>query len=75
MNRNDFPMLMQDIVYFDNGATTLKPKCVVDGICDYYSNYSSNAHRGDYKLSLKASKEYEDVREKVKEFINANSKD
>lgn len=75
MNRNDFPMLMQDIVYFDNGATTLKPKCVIDGICDYYSNYSSNAHRGDYKLSLKASKEYEDVREKVKEFINANDKD
>ena len=36
MNRNDFPMLMQDIVYFDNGATTLKPKCVIDGICDYY---------------------------------------
>lgn len=74
MNRNDFPMLMKDIVYFDNGATTLKPKCVIDGICDYYSNYSSNAHRGDYKLSLKASKEYEDVREKVKEFINANDK-
>lgn len=74
MNRNDFPMLKNDIVYFDNGATTLKPKCVIDGVCDYYSNYSSNAHRGDYKLGLKASKEYEDVREKVKEFINANDK-
>ncbi len=75
MNRNDFPMLMQDIVYFDNGATTLKPNSVIEGICDYYSNYSSNAHRGDYKLSLKASKEYESVREKVKEFINAKDKD
>ena len=75
MNRNDFPMLNQDIVYFDNGATTLKPKCVIDVVCDYYSNYSSNAHRGDYKISLKASNEYESVRDKVKEFINANKKE
>ncbi len=73
--KNDFPMLNKDIVYFDNGATTLKPKVVMDAIYDYYSNYSSNAHRGDYKISLKASSEYENVREKVKEFINANSKD
>ena len=75
MNRNDFPMLNQDIVYFDNGATTLKPKCVIDVVCDYYSNYSSNAHRGDYKISLKVSNEYESVRDKVKEFINANKKE
>lgn len=75
MNRNDFPMLNQDIVYFDNGATTLKPKCVIDAVCDYYSNYSSNAHRGDYKISLKVSNEYESVRDKVKEFINANKKE
>ena len=75
MNRNDFPMLNQDIVYFDNGATTLKPKCVIDAVCDYYSNYSSNAHRGDYKISLKASNEYESVRDKVKDFINANKKE
>lgn len=75
MNRNDFPMLNQDIVYFDNGATTLKPKCVIDAVCDYYSNYSSNSHRGDYKISLKVSNEYESVRDKVKEFINANKKE
>ena len=73
MNREDFPMLEKDIIYLDNGATTLKPKCVVDNMVEYYSKYCANAHRGDYKLSLKTSKMYEDVREKVKEFINAKS--
>lgn len=71
MNREDFPMLQQDIIYFDNGATTLKPKSVIDSISDYYSNYSSNAHRGDYTISIKASKAFEDVREKARKFINA----
>ena len=75
MNREDFPILKNNIIYFDNGATTLKPKCVIDATSDYYSNYSSNAHRGDYKISLKASSEYEKVREKVKDFINANTKE
>ena len=69
--KNDFPMLQKDIVYFDNGATSLKPKCVMEKMDDYYYNYSSNAHRGDYKISLKASSEYEKVRDKVKNFINA----
>ena len=69
--KNDFPMLQKDIIYFDNGATTLKPKCVMEKMDDYYYNYSSNAHRGDYKISLKASSEYEKVRDKVKNFINA----
>ena len=69
--KNDFPMLQKDIIYFDNGATSLKPKCVMEKMDDYYYNYSSNAHRGDYKISLKASSEYEKVRDKVKNFINA----
>lgn len=69
--KNDFPMLQKDIVYFDNGATSLKPKCVMEKMDDYYYNYSSNAHRGDYKISLKASSEYEKVRDKVRNFINA----
>ena len=71
MNREDFPMLDQDIIYFDNGATTLKPKCVIDSIVHYYSNYSANAHRGDYKISQKVDTMYEGVREKVRKFINA----
>ena len=37
--RKDFPMLEKDIVYFDNGATTFKPNCVIDKMCDYYKNY------------------------------------
>ncbi len=71
--KKDFPMLNNDIIYFDNAATSLKPKCVIDAITDYYYNYSSNAHRGDYKLSVKASNKFEDTRRKVKEFINADS--
>ena len=51
MNREDFPMLNQDLIYLDNGATTLKPKCVIDSLVSYYSNYCANAHRGDYSIS------------------------
>ena len=75
MNRDDFEILKSSIVYFDNGATTLKPKCVIDSMIDYYTNYPSNAHRGDYKISLKASSEYELSREKLKNFINAETKE
>ena len=76
INREDFPILNNNIIYFDNGATTLKPKCVVEAMNDYYYNYGANIHRGDYKISLKASEEYEKVRDKVKDFINAkNSKE
>lgn len=73
MNREDFPMLKNnDIIYFDNGATTLKPQKVIDTIVDYYTNYTANAHRGDYKNSLKVDDLYEGVRKKAKNFINAN---
>lgn len=72
MNREDFPMLNKnEIIYFDNGATTLKPQPVIDAVVDYYTNYTANAHRGDYKNSLKVDDTYEGVRKKVKEFINA----
>ena len=73
MNRDDFPILKQDIIYFDNSATTLKPKQVIDKMSDYYSNYSANAHRGDYDLSIKVDNEYENARMLVKNFINAKS--
>lgn len=71
MNREDFMMLNQDIIYFDNGATTLKPKCLVDGLSDYYNNYSANAHRGDYDISLKVDSMYEHTRELVRDLIGA----
>ena len=72
MNREDFPMLKNGIIYFDNGATTFKPKSVIDKINSYYSLYTSNAHRGDYDISLIVDKNYEEVRSKVKNFINCN---
>lgn len=71
MNREDFPLLKEDIIYFDNGATSLKPQCVIDKTIEYYTKYSANAHRGDYDLAYKVDKEYEETRELVKEFINA----
>lgn len=71
MNREDFPILSKNIIYFDNGATTLKPKCVVEKLSDYYYNYSCNAHRGDYKISVKVDEEFENSRNLVKEFLNA----
>ncbi|HOO68426.1 MAG TPA: cysteine desulfurase, partial [Bacilli bacterium] len=73
MNREDFPMINKGIIYFDNGATTFKPKQVLDSIIDYYSNYTSNAHRGDYNTSLLVDNKYEETREKVKQFINAKN--
>lgn len=71
MNREDFPMLKQDLVYFDNGATTLKPQCVIDKMVDYYSNYTSNIHRGEYDAAIRTNKEYDRVREIVRNFIGA----
>ncbi len=73
MNREDFPMLKEDIVYFDNGATTLKPQCVIDKMVDYYSHYTSNIHRGDYEAAIKTNQEYDGVREIVRDFICAKS--
>lgn len=75
MNREDFPMLNEDIIYLDNGATSLKPKCVIDKMTEYYEKYSANAHRGDYDISFKVDVEYENAREEVKKFINAKSKE
>lgn len=75
MNREDFLMLKDDIVYFDNGATTLKPKCVVDAMSRYYQEHTSNIHRGDYDAAVVTNQLYDGTREVVKEFINCNSSD
>ena len=68
--RYDFPMLKQNIIYFDNGATTFKPYKVIEKMNDYYYNYSANAHRGDYNISYKVDVMYESSRKKVADFIN-----
>ena len=68
-------MLKSGVIYFDNGATTLKPFILSQTTSDYYNNYSCNAHRGDYDLSLKVDEKYEHARYLVKEFINALKKE
>ncbi len=73
MHREDFPMLSQDIVYFDNGATSLKPQVMIDAIVDYYSNHTANIHRGDYDAAIKTDALYDEAREVVKAFIHAQS--
>ena len=71
MNREDFLILNKDIIYFDSGATSLKPYILSEAISDYYNNYSANSHRGDYDISLKVDTMFENTRKLVKDFINA----
>ncbi len=78
--REDFPILSRNIrekplVYFDNAATTQKPKVVIDAISNYYNNLNSNVHRGVHFLSEAATKEYEDIRKLVQSYINARFKE
>lgn len=73
MNREDFEIFNDGLIYFDNAATTQKPRSVVNEIVDYYTKYTANAHRGDYDISLKVDEKYESVRTKVKNLINADS--
>ncbi len=72
MNREDFPILNKDIIYFDNGATTLKPKCVIDKMNEYYLEHTSNIHRGDYDFAVKTNELYDDVRNIIGKFVNAD---
>ncbi len=74
--RADFPILAQRIhnnplVYFDNGATTHKPQCVIDAIADSYTRTNSNIHRGIHTLSQLSTDLYEQARMRVQKFINA----
>lgn len=73
MNRDDFLLLNSGVIYFDNAATTLKPKCVVDSLNDYYLKYSSNIHRGMYDIAKTVDLLYERVRFVVKEFVHCSS--
>jgi cysteine desulfurase/selenocysteine lyase len=67
--KNDFADV--GITYLDNAATTFCPKVVTDTLIDYHTNYKANIHRGIHKLAERATSEYEGVRTKVKDFINA----
>ena len=76
--RNDFPILSREVygkplIYLDNGATTQKPRCVVDSIVDEYYSVNANVHRGVHYLSQQATELHEGSRETVRKFINARS--
>ena len=78
--RKDFPILAREVygkplVYFDNGATTQKPQCVIDRIVNSYTSENSNIHRGVHYLSGVATEAHEAARQRVADFIGARSKD
>ena len=74
--RADFPILSKTVngkplVYFDNGATSQKPKVVIDEITEYYNEINANIHRGVHTLSQLATDAYEESRLKIQKHINA----
>lgn len=76
--REDFPILSRSVynkplIYLDNGATTQKPRCVVEAITDEYYSVNANVHRGVHFLSQQATNLHEASRETVRKFINARS--
>jgi len=76
--REDFPILKEKVhgkplVYFDNGATSQKPRAVIDAVARYYRAENSNIHRGVHRLSEQATAAYEGARGKVRQFINARA--
>ena len=76
--REDFPILSREVygkplVYLDNGATTQKPRCVVEAITNEYYSVNANVHRGVHFLSQQATELHEASRETVRRFINARS--
>ena len=76
--REDFPILQREVygkplIYLDNGATTQKPRCVVDAITEEYYSVNANVHRGVHFLSQQATELHEASRETVRKFLNAKS--
>jgi cysteine desulfurase/selenocysteine lyase len=78
--KKDFPIFEREIngkrlTYLDSGATSQKPEVVINEMSNVYSNINANVHRGTYVLSSETTAKYEDVRNKLKDFINAYSSD
>jgi cysteine desulfurase/selenocysteine lyase len=74
--RNDFPILNEvingkQLVYFDNAATTQKPRLVLDALAGYYEHYNANIHRGIHHLAEKATSAFELSRRRLQAFLNA----
>ena len=74
--KKDFPIFEnRDISYLDSGATSQKPQCVINAVEEFYKKFNANPHRGAYSLSLEATEQYENTREKIAKFINAKNKE
>ena len=76
--KKDFPIFQRlingkELTYLDSGATSQKPNIVIDSMSEVYKQNNANVHRGTYVLSSETTSKYEDVRNKFKNFINANS--
>lgn len=76
--RGDFPILKRKVngkklIYFDNAATSQKPRQVIEAMSDFYSNHNANVHRTVYQLAAEATEKYEATRGKIKNFINAKN--
>ena len=74
--RGDFPILRREVngkplVYFDNAASSQKPRQVIEAMTEYYFNHHANVHRGAHTLSVEATEMYEGVRRKVARFLGA----
>ena len=72
---HDRTMQSHPLVYLDNAATTFKPQCVIDAVVRYYTEQTTNVHRGDYEISYQVSEAYEKTREDVARFIHAEPKE
>ncbi|NOZ07878.1 MAG: cysteine desulfurase [FCB group bacterium] len=78
--REDFPLLSSSqeqgpLIYLDSAATTLKPRCVIDAMVRYYTEYGGSVHRGIYRIAEQATAEYENTRREVASFIGAETTD
>ncbi len=75
--KKDFPIFSThpSLIYLDSAATAQKPQRVIDAVSNFYTSYNANIHRGLYPIAEKATKEVEDVRQKVARFINAQQKE
>jgi len=75
--RKEFPILERKLdgkplIYLDNAATTQKPQCVIDAIVDYYTQCNANVHRGAHQLADEATRRFENARDIIAQFLNAN---
>ena len=74
--KKDFPIFEnRDISYLDSGATSQKPQYVINAVEEFYKKFNANPHRGAYSLSLEATEQYENTREKIAKFINARNRE